>query len=90
MLANPPRIPNGQTMQIAILPGDGIGPEITAATRQVLDILDNKLSLDLHLEELPMGLATLDSHASTLPKEVLDQTHAADGVILAQIGRAHV
>ena len=41
-------------MHIVILPGDGIGPEITAATRHVLEALDNKLSLGLSLEELPM------------------------------------
>ena len=72
-------------MHIVILPGDGIGPEITAATRQVLELLDAKLALELRLEELAMGLATLDSHASTLPGEVLDQTRAADGVILAPV-----
>ncbi len=72
-------------MHIVILPGDGIGPEITAATRHVLDILDAKLALGLRLEEHAMGLATLDSHASTLPGEVLDQTRAADGVILAPV-----
>jgi 3-isopropylmalate dehydrogenase len=72
-------------MHIVILPGDGIGPEITAATRQVLDVLDAKLALGLRIEEHAMGLATLDSHASTLPGEVLDQTRAADGVILAPV-----
>jgi len=72
-------------MHIVILPGDGIGPEITVATRQVLDVLDAKLALGLRLEEHAMGLATLDSHASTLPGEVLDQTRAADGVILAPV-----
>ncbi len=72
-------------MHIVILPGDGIGPEITAATRHVIDILDAKLALGLRLEEHAMGLATLDSHASTLPGEVLDQARAADGVILAPV-----
>jgi 3-isopropylmalate dehydrogenase len=72
-------------MHIAILPGDDIGPEITAATREVLDLLDAKLNLGLQLEEHAMGLATLDSHASTLPREVLEQARAADGVILAPV-----
>ncbi len=72
-------------MHIVILPGDGIGPEITAATRQVLDVLDAKLALGLRLEEHAMGLATLDSDASTLPREVLDEARAADGVILAPV-----
>ena len=72
-------------MHIVILPGDGIGPEIAAATRQVLDVLDAKLALGLRLEEHAMGLATLDSHASTLPSDVMAQTRAADGVILAPV-----
>ena len=72
-------------MHIVILPGDGIGPEIAAATRQVLAALDAKLALGLRLEEHAMGLATLDSHASTLPSDVLDQTRTADGVVLAPV-----
>lgn len=72
-------------MRIVILPGDDIGPEITAATRKVLDVLDAKLDLGLLLDERAMGLATLDSHASTLPRSVLDDARAADGVILAPV-----
>jgi 3-isopropylmalate dehydrogenase len=72
-------------MYIVMLPGDDIGPEITAATRQVLDSLDAKLALGLRLEEHAMGLATLDSHASTLPRNVLDAAQAADGVILGPV-----
>ena len=72
-------------MHIVILPGDDIGPEITAATRHVLDVLNDKLSLALRVEEHAMGLATLDSHASTVPAEVLDAARAADGVILAPV-----
>jgi 3-isopropylmalate dehydrogenase len=72
-------------MHIVILPGDGIGPEITAATRRVLDALDEKLTLGLRIEEHAMGLATLESHASTVPREVLDAAKAADGVVLAPV-----
>ena len=72
-------------MHIVVLPGDDIGPEITAATVQALNVLDERLSLGLRLEEHAMGLATLDSHASTLPREVLEQARAADGVILAPV-----
>jgi 3-isopropylmalate dehydrogenase len=72
-------------MRIVVLPGDDIGPEITAATRRVLDALDERLSLGLRIEEHAMGLATLASHASTLPREALDAARAADGVILAPV-----
>lgn len=72
-------------MHIVILPGDDIGPEITTATRMVLAALDRKLNLGLRVEERPMGLATLDSHASTLPAEIFDEARAADGVILGPV-----
>ena len=72
-------------MHIVVLPGDDIGPEISAATRRVLDVLDRKLTLGLRIEEHAMGLATLESHASTLPREALDAARAADGVILAPV-----
>ena len=72
-------------MRIVVLPGDDIGPEITAATRLVLDVLDDTLGLGLGLEEHAMGLATLDTHATTMPAEVLDAARAADGVILAPV-----
>ena len=54
-------------MHIVVLPGDDIGPEITAATRQVHEVLDEKLALALKLDEQPMGFATLDSHARAAP-----------------------
>jgi len=72
-------------MHIVVLPGDDIGPEISAATLRVLGALDEKLSLGLNLDEIPMGFATLESHASTLPAEVVEQARAADGVILAPV-----
>jgi len=72
-------------MHIVVLPGDDIGPEISAATRRVLDALDEKLTLGLRIEEHAMGLATLESHGTTMPREVLDAARTADGVILAPV-----
>ena len=72
-------------MHIAFLPGDDIGPEISAATRKALDTLDEHLGLGLRIEEHPMGLATLASHGSALPDEVLEEARRADGVILGPV-----
>jgi len=72
-------------MHIVILPGDDIGPEITEATRGALEAINAKLELGLRLEERSMGLATLDSHASTLPADVFEAARAADGVILGPV-----
>ncbi len=72
-------------MRIVVLPGDDIGPEITRATRQVLDLLNERLALGLEFEEHAMGLATLETRGTSVPPEALDAARAADGVILAPV-----
>jgi len=69
-------------MKLLILPGDGIGPEITAATRDVLAALDAKFGLGLEMTEMTIGLAAHKTEGSTLPDAVLAEAEAADGVIL--------
>ena len=54
-------------MKIIILPGDGIGPEITEATLRVLEAADRALSLGLEFEPHEIGLASLKAQGSTLP-----------------------
>ncbi len=53
---------------IAVIPGDGIGPEIMVATLRVLDAL----ALGLHYEIVPAGLAALEQHGELLPQATLD------------------
>jgi len=69
-------------MKILILPGDGIGPEIMAATVQVLGALDEKFGLKLELTERTIGLAALAADGSTLSDAVMDEVRASDGVVL--------
>ncbi|HEX5306203.1 MAG TPA: isocitrate dehydrogenase [Dyella sp.] len=54
---------------IAVIPGDGIGPEIMTATLRVLDALDCGLSYDF----ADAGMVALDKHGDLLPKETLDK-----------------
>ncbi len=68
-----------------MLPGDGIGPEITAATLKVVHALNEKLDLKLDLVERPIGLASLKTHGSSLPDEILEEARRADGVILGPV-----
>jgi len=65
--------------------GDGIGPEITAATLAVLRAADARLALGLNFEEVPVGLAALRQHGSTLPDASFATAQAADGVILGPV-----
>jgi 3-isopropylmalate dehydrogenase len=67
--------------RITLLPGDGIGPEIVAAARQLLDTLG-----EFGLSEHPIGGASIDAHGVALTEEVLDACRAADAVLLGAVG----
>lgn len=72
-------------MDIVVLPGDGIGPEITEATLAVLRAADARFGLGLSFETHDVGLATLETRGTTLPEEVFSRAMAADGTILGPI-----
>ena len=72
-------------MKLLVLPGDGIGPEITAATVAVLQAAARRFGLDLSLEERQIGLAALAKFGTTLPDGVLERARELDGVILGPI-----
>ncbi|MFE1954570.1 isocitrate/isopropylmalate dehydrogenase family protein [Streptomyces sp. NPDC059524] len=72
-------------MKILVLPGDGIGPEITSATLDVLSAADKLLGLGLQYETHDIGLASLAAIGSTLPDHVLDKVEQTDGVLLGPV-----
>ena len=72
-------------MKLLVLPGDGIGPEITAATLAILRSADARFKLGLQLEEDAIGLKALSAKGSTLPDSVMAAARAADGVILGPL-----
>jgi 3-isopropylmalate dehydrogenase len=67
---------------IAILPGDGIGPEVTAEARRVLDALN----LGLDYEEAPVGGAAYYSDGHPLPERTLDLAKRADALLFGAVG----
>jgi len=67
---------------IAILPGDGIGPEVTAQARRVLDALD----LGLSFEEAPVGGAAYFSDGHPLPARTLELAKRADALLFGAVG----
>jgi 3-isopropylmalate dehydrogenase len=72
-------------MKILVLPGDGIGPEITAATLAVLERADTLFKLGLEWQREEIGLPSLKNEGTTLPPRVLDAARAAAGVILGPL-----
>jgi 3-isopropylmalate dehydrogenase len=67
---------------IAVLPGDGIGPEVTAQARRVLEALD----LGLTFEEAPVGGAAYFSDGHPLPARTLDLAKRADALLFGAVG----
>ena len=67
--------------RIAALPGDGIGPEILAAGRELLAAIG-----EFEIAEHPIGGASIDAHGTALTDEVLDACKESDAVLLAAVG----
>src|SRR5947208_3195574 len=65
--------------------GDGIGPEITAATMRVVRAADDLFKLGLSFAPVSIGLAALSAHGTTLPETAVEAAKAADGVILGPV-----
>src|SRR5688572_4197612 len=72
-------------MKLLVLAGDGIGPEITAATLAVLEAADRRFELGLEYDYRDIGFAALEKHGTTLPDGVLQRAREVDGVILGPI-----
>ena len=72
-------------MRILVLPGDGIGPEITAATLAVLERANVLFKLGLQWQHEEIGLPALKKEGTTLPARVLEAARSAEGVILGPL-----
>lgn len=72
--------------RIVVLPGDGIGPEVTAAGVAVLKECARRHDLDLEIEEYQVGGAAIDATGDPLPKDVLDACIAGRIVLLGAVG----
>uniref|UniRef100_A0A7S1TFJ0 3-isopropylmalate dehydrogenase n=1 Tax=Compsopogon caeruleus TaxID=31354 RepID=A0A7S1TFJ0_9RHOD len=77
---------NQTEFRVTLLPGDGIGPEIMAVTKEVLVQVCRKFDLEMHFEERPVGGAAIDLTGSPLPDDTLKTCQASDSVLLACIG----
>jgi isocitrate/isopropylmalate dehydrogenase len=70
---------------LVVMEGDGIGPEITAATLGVLKVADRAFGLGLKFNTVPIGVAALRAHGTTLPEASFEAARDADGVVLGPV-----
>ena len=68
---------------IAVIAGDGIGPEVVAEGVRVLERVAAKFGHEFAMREAPFGGAAIDLTGDPLPKDTLDTCLAADAVLLA-------
>ena len=71
---------------IAVLPGDGIGPEVTREALNVLAVVAERFGHDLVIEEAVLGGCAIDATGSAFPDATLDLVRRADAVLLGAVG----
>src|SRR3989454_4776697 len=71
---------------IVLLPGDGIGPEVTRAAGAILRETAHEFNHEFAFVELPIGGAAIDASGTPLPKETLEACRKADAVFLGAVG----
>ena len=71
---------------IALIPGDGIGPEIVREARKILDKVAEKYDHKFTYEELLMGGCSIDAYGTSLTDETLERAKASDSVLLGAVG----
>jgi 3-isopropylmalate dehydrogenase len=73
------------SIDLLVLPGDGIGPEVTEVVLQCLEALAERFSLDLRPAVQEIGLAYLKQFGTTMPADLLERARACDGIILGPL-----
>nr|1GC8_A Chain A, 3-ISOPROPYLMALATE DEHYDROGENASE [Thermus thermophilus HB8]1GC8_B Chain B, 3-ISOPROPYLMALATE DEHYDROGENASE [Thermus thermophilus HB8] len=73
-------------MKVAVLPGDGIGPEVTEAALKVLRALDEAEGLGLAYEVFPFGGAAIDAFGEPFPEPTRKGVEEAEAVLLGSVG----
>ena len=75
-------------MKILVLDGDGIGPEIVAASVAVVRAADRRFNLGLEIEYADGGLSSLEKNGTTFPDETMAKMRASDGIIVGPMHTA--
>ncbi len=74
------------TRHIVLLPGDGIGPEVVAEARKVLEAVADAFDRSLSFEERLIGHAAIEATGDPLPEATLDACRRADAILLGAVG----
>ncbi|MFA0440170.1 3-isopropylmalate dehydrogenase [Vibrio sp. 10N.286.49.C2] len=74
------------TYKIAVLPGDGIGPEVMAQAHKVLDAIEAKHSITFECEEFDVGGIAIDNHGCPLPQDTVKGCENSNAILFGSVG----
>ncbi|MFP6873963.1 MAG: 3-isopropylmalate dehydrogenase [Verrucomicrobiales bacterium] len=77
---------NNQAHRIAVLPGDGIGPEVMRQTLRVIESVAERFHLRFEFDEQLVGGAAIDAMGSPLPEVTLEACEKADAILFGSVG----
>ena len=80
------RMSERRTARITVLPGDGVGPEVTAEAVKVLGAVAARFGHEFHFDEGLIGGCAMDAAGSSLPEATLELCRYADAVLLGAVG----
>lgn len=72
--------------KIAVLPGDGIGPEVMAAALEVLDAVQERFAVELEYVVADVGGIAIDRHGQALPDDTLQVCETSDAILFGSVG----
>ncbi len=72
--------------RVLLLPGDGVGPEVVGAARDVLEAVADGFDRQFQFDTRPIGAAAIAETGSPLPPDVIEACERADGILLGAVG----
>ncbi|MSQ97865.1 MAG: 3-isopropylmalate dehydrogenase [Xanthomonadales bacterium] len=83
-----PAVPKAlkKSYRVAALPGDGVGVEVYAAAKEVLAVIRQQFSVEIHLDEQLIGGAAVDATGDPLPPATIAACRKADAILLGAVG----
>ena len=73
-------------LKLAVLPGDGIGPEVMAEAIRVLQVVEKKFDLSIELKEADVGGIAIDKHGTALPDQTIKLCRESDAILFGSVG----
>ncbi|WP_343189648.1 3-isopropylmalate dehydrogenase [Buchnera aphidicola] len=73
-------------IKIAVLPGDGIGPEVMKETYKIIEVINNKFKINIETNEYDVGGIAIDNYGTPLPKNTLKGCENSDSILFGSVG----